>query len=251
MPGTQNTFTGPLFYGTEILVSVLVTGFFLWLTINVGRRFPPFTGVLLTFCCLTGSAIPIALVQIIIPPLDSLLGTLTPSLMFVSAGLIGTVRLTRARYREETQSLGFLLFGVIVGLLVILLVQVLPHIGYRDALAFGTAGTLVWAIGIIPHWFLRDTLLRYFTRHAQPATPLPFGRALLAAVGCALLALCGLTILWRDGHLGLLIPSLPNVGALCAWLLVMDAYTSWVRVARPLPAYPVTAAQGTSAVTPP
>lgn len=110
MPGTQ-TFTGPFLSTINMLTSMLVAGGFLWLTINVRKRFPPFTGVMLCFTCLTGSVIPIALLQLLIPGLDSVLDTLTPLLMFAACGITGAVRLTRARYCEETQSVGLLLIS--------------------------------------------------------------------------------------------------------------------------------------------
>ena len=249
MPGTNTAFTGPLFYGIDILVSLLVTGAFLWPTLKSRRNFPPFTSVLLSVTCLCGSAAPIALLQILFPPLSSALDTLTPLLMFAICGLVGTVRLSRARYREEVQSLGLLLVGVVIlGLSVILLLQFFPLVGARDALAFGTAGMLVGAVVIIAHRYLHRYQVRFFTRHLppppQPAKRSFPGSTMRLAVFCTLLALGGLVVLWRAGHLGLLIPSLPGVGAVFAWILLLDAFTCWLTISRPLPAYYVNAAQG-------
>lgn len=246
MPGTQ-TLTGPLLYTITMLASMLVAGGFLWLTIKVKKRFPPFTGVMLCFTCLTGSVIPIALLQLLIPRLDSVLDTLTPLLMFAVCGITGVVRLTRARYREETQSVGLLLIVVILALLAILLVLVFPLLGYREAVAFSTAGALTGAIAIIPYWYLRRYVVSRLTQPPLPVSSLAFGRVKRLAVTCALLGLVGLVVQWRAHHLGLLIPSLPSVSALSAWFLIMDAFACWVTIARPLPAYAAVRGTGTIA----
>jgi len=238
MSGTHTTLPGPLFY-VGIFVSLLGAGFFLWLTLKSRQHFPPFTSVLLCFTCLCGSAVPIALLQILFPWLSSAIGTLAPLLLVATCGFVGSVRLSRARYREEVQALGLLLVAVVVlGLSVILLLQFFPLVGPRDAFAFGTAGFLVGAVGIIPHRYLRRFLVRFFTRHLpQPAKPSPFGPTGRWALFCALLALSGLVVLWRTGHLGLLNPCLPGAGAIFAWILLLDAFTCWLTISRPLPAY--------------
>lgn len=139
---------------------------------------------------------------------------------------------------------------MILALLVILLVLILPMVGYRDACAFYTAGALTGAIAVIPYRYLRRYLLGRLTRFL-PSSPLPmsrlsFGRARRLAMTCALLGLVGLAVLARTDQLGLLIPSLPGVSVACAWLLIMDAFACWVTVARPLPAS--TAPQETTTV---
>lgn len=254
MPGTQNTFTGHFlfFYGAEILVSLLITGGLLWLTRRIGKRFPPFASVLLAITCLCASALPLALLQIFFPSLDPLLARLTPLLMVATCGLIGTVRFARARYREEVQSLGLLLVVVVILALSVLLgLQVFPLVGAPDVFALGTAGMLLGAIANILHPYLRGFLARLFTRHLPqrepPAQQSSFGSTLRVALSYALLGFGGLAFLWHAGRLDFFVCSLPGAGALCAWILLLDAFVCWLTIPRPLPAYWLTAAEAAPA----
>lgn len=243
MPEPHPSFTGPLLSLFNLLVSALAAGGLLWLTQRVNRRFQPFTSALISLACLFASAVPISLAQLIFPRLSPALATLTPLLMVATGALVGTVRFARARYSEEVQSQGLLLVVLTLVLSLLLLLDLLPLLGPRDAFALGTAGALIGALTIIPHRYLRSVMGRCFTRHlAQPAKQRPIGPSLRAALSCALLGIGGLAFLWHAGHLGFLIHALPGAGAISAWMLVADAFACWLTIPRPLPAYVLTGA---------